>query len=306
MDDAELGKALALSDPNVDAEKVMPPGTDAQKAGRLEFAYESLNFRFYDERLNRELIAPKLTQLLMARSRLNVDSPFSPVTRPDDSPDSGHGSMRVGLGYYSAGNENGQVTLHWRAAYHDMLDRPGGFIPGAQISFLDVSLGIDKEGDASLNKLYLLDAMSLAPDNRIFSSWSWNVRAGSDRQPVDNGWENRWFFQGGYGKSWGSADKLHGYLLVSSEVDTGSAVSRNASFGVGVESGLSYQFANQDRVLLSGQYMAMFDSRFGARSQASLQWNHVVSQNVSVRAEAGYRKWETDDVYGEIRGYFYF
>ncbi|WP_434356237.1 DUF4105 domain-containing protein [Parasalinivibrio latis] len=306
LDDVELGIALALSDPNVDAEQEMPPGTDSQKAGRLEFAYESLNFRFYDERLNRDVVAPKLTGLLMARSRLDVGSPFSQVPRPDDSSESGHGSMRVGLGYYGAGEENSQITFHWRAAYHDMLDRPGGFIPGAQISFLDMSLGIDKEGDITLNKLYLLDAMSLAPDNRIFSSWSWNVRAGSDRQPVDNGWENRWFFQGGYGKSWGSADKLHGYLLASSEVDTGSAVSRNASFGVGVESGLSYQFANQDRVLLSGQHMIMLDSPFAARSQASLQWNHVVTQNLSVRTEAGYWKWEADDVYGEIRGYFYF
>ncbi|XQF92430.1 DUF4105 domain-containing protein [Pseudoalteromonas espejiana] len=43
----------------------------------LEMAYEWLNFEFYDKALNREKIAPRLTKLLLMRSKYAVPSPLS-------------------------------------------------------------------------------------------------------------------------------------------------------------------------------------------------------------------------------------
>ncbi|MCG2837961.1 DUF4105 domain-containing protein [Photobacterium sp. WH77] len=279
-------------------------GSLSERAAILEMAYEWLNFEFYDQALAREDIAPQLQKLLIARSKLNTSSPFSEPVKPAMSPDEGHNSSRLGLGYRYSNHNADQALLEWRVAYHDLLDNAGGYIPGAQISFFDLQLGVDQDGDVDLNQLYLLDAMSLAPDYRVFDSLSWNIRAGYDRQPDTRGLTGRYFMQGGYGKSWGDANRLHAYTLLSSELNYFDAQGENLSLGLGMESGLVWQANEEHKLALSAQGLYQWDAmRWRTESQAS--WHWALSQQLGLRTEVTYQQWQRDELSSTLRFFVY-
>ncbi|WP_070965482.1 DUF4105 domain-containing protein [Vibrio sonorensis] len=280
--------------------------TDQERAAILEFAYEWLNFELYDLGLERDPTAKRLTELLYQRSRIKVDSPFGDVPVPEVSPEKGHASARFGLGFQSNKFSNDKVTLEWRAAYHDLLDSQAGFIPGAQISFLDTQLTIDEESNTRLDRFYFLDAMALAPSNKVFDSLAWNIRFGYDRQPTENKMAGRWFGQGGFGKAWGESDGLHLYSLLSASVSGGELTNYDAVAGAGIEMGILYQVSDNHRVGLQGQYLALIDSPADQHAQAKASWHWTLDRNVAVRAEASYQHWHAEEVSGKITGYFYY
>ncbi|KDM89923.1 DUF4105 domain-containing protein [Photobacterium galatheae] len=280
-------------------------GTPAERAATLEMAYEWMNFEFYDQALPRDVYAPKLQKLLLARSQLDTPSPFSEPPRPVMSPDEGHNSTRLGLGYRYSKHEADQALLEWRIAYHDLLDNAGGYIPGAQISFFDLQLGVDRQGKVDLNQLYLIDAMSLAPDYRVFDSLSWNIRAGYDRQPDENGLTGRYFMQGGYGKSWGDANSLHAYALMSSELSYFDAQGENLNLGFGAESGVVWQASDAHKLALSAQGLYQWDA-MRWRTEAKASWHWALTQHLGLRTQLQYQQWQRDDFSSSVRLYAYF
>ncbi|GEM_PF-656265 len=125
-------------------------------------------------------------------ARAHVDGPsIAPPPRPEQRPDEGHGTGRAGLGLGTYGGV-GYAELQWRAAYHDLLDPPGGYLRGAQVSFLSIAArayehgseprdGREPEGGVALERLQLLGARSLAPRNRPFPGWAWGAGVGVER-----------------------------------------------------------------------------------------------------------------------------
>ncbi len=279
---------------------------EQERAAILEMAYEWLNYQFYDEGLDRDTTAPQLRLLLYERSKIKTPSPFSPVQKPSASPDEGHGSSRLGLAFTGFDDHANTVELSWRIAYHDLFDAPGGFIPGAQISFFDTALSLDEGGSSRLERFYIIDAMSLAPDNRVFDSWAWNIRTGFDRQPDLDRRSERWFVQGGYGKSWGDPNRLHGYLLASAEVNAGDIAYRSAELGVGAESGLIWQVSSKHKLGITGQQHYLIDSDTDSHSKVLLHWQWSPVAAWGLRTEGGYQKWRSEDVYGKLTAFYYF
>ncbi len=280
--------------------------TPKELAAIYEFAYEWLNFEFYDTGLERDTTAKRLTKLLYQRSRLNVTSPFTPVPTPKVSPEKGHGSARMALGYNYSNTLGNSMTLQWRAAYHDLLDAPQGFIPGAQISFLDTQLSYNESGTARLDRLYVVDAMALAPSNRVFDSLAWNIRTGFDRQPNGDKLSGRWFAQNGYGKAIGQADKLHAYGLLSGEISGGQLTGYDATFGAGIEAGILWQASEHQRIALQGQYFYLVNADADYHSQANLSWQWAIQRNLALRTDAIYQKWHTEDTALRLSAYFYY
>ncbi|WP_240472652.1 DUF4105 domain-containing protein [Salinivibrio socompensis] len=241
--------------------------TDEQLAAIYEFAYEWLNFDFYDQALPRDPYAQRLTQLLALRSQIDAASPFEPVKNTNIAPDKGHGSTRIGIGARAAKYRSDALTFAWRAAYHDLLDPQDGFVPGAQISFVDVAVSHDEDGHTQLDKLYLIDAMTIAPKKPVFSSLSWNVRAGFDRQSTTDKQEGRWFAQGGMGQSWGDSNGLHAYALWSTSLSHGAASDDQFNLATGLESGLLWQLADDHRLGVQAQYLPLLNRSSLTQSQ---------------------------------------
>jgi hypothetical protein len=303
LTDKQLGAAkLAMQGEYPSAELY----SASEQAAILEMAYEWLNYQFYAGGLERGVTAPQLTQLLIKRSKIKFSSPFDPVPEPQVSPEQGHGSARFGFGFTGFNYTKNALTVSWRMNYHDLFDAPGGFIPGAQISFMDTELSLSELGASRLEHLYLLDAMSLPPDNAVFDSWSWNIRAGFDRQPDVKSRRGRWFAQGGYGKSWGDPNCLHGFLLASAELNTGAVTYRDVEVGAGIETGLIWQAASEHRLGLLASQLHLFDSDVDYRTKASFNWQWSPVQAWGFRAEAGYLHWRGEESYGKLQALYYF
>lgn len=280
--------------------------TDEQLAAIYEFAYEWLNFDFYDQALPRDPYAQRLTKLLSMRSQVSAASPFESVANINVSPDKGHGSTRIGFGARTAKYGPDALSFEWRAAYHDLMDPQDGFVPGAQISFVDVAISHDENGNTQLDKLYLIDAMTIAPKKRVFSSLSWNIRAGFDRLPGTERQDSRWFAQGGVGQSWGESDGLHAYALWSTALTHGDASDNQFNLATGIESGLLWQLADDHRLGVQAQYLPLLNRSSLTQSQVDMTWHWRVTDDWSIRSKARYQHWENEEISGHITSYFYF
>ena len=280
--------------------------TAEQTAAILEMAYEWLNFEFYDQGLNRDIIAPRLTELLIQRSKIKSPSPFTQPPQPLVTPDQGHASSRFGLSVTDYKDYATGYSFSYRLAYHDLLDQSAGFIPAAQISFLDIEASIDDNAIGRVERLYILDAMSLAPDNRVFDSWSWNMRMGYDRQPDISRRSSRWFMQGGYGKSLGDPNKLHTYFLGSLELNAGDITTRTLEPGLGSEFGSIWQVNKSNKVALTGNMMWLVNSDINYRSQLAFNWNWSFATNWALRSKISHQQWHAEDVIAQLTLHHYF
>ena len=95
-------------------------------------------------------------------------------------PDEGHLRKRLMAG---AGARNGGsfVELSWRPGYHDLLDRPAGYVPGAQIEGMSWRLRYDRdERRVSVRDFRLVEVLSVAPFDPWMKKPSWTVGTGLD------------------------------------------------------------------------------------------------------------------------------
>ncbi|MFK3864694.1 Lnb N-terminal periplasmic domain-containing protein [Pseudoalteromonas rhizosphaerae] len=279
--------------------------SESQLVAILEMAYEWLNFEFYDKNLNREEIAPRLAKLLLMRSKYKIASPFTKPNRPAASPEQGHGSSKITLARTHYNQQSDLTSFAYRLAYHDLLDTSAGFIPGAQISFFDIEGAIKDNGNTQLEHFYLLDAMSLAPDNRIFDSWSWNLKMGFDRQPNNDFQQGRWFTKGGYGKSIGNPNTLHGYLLAQVEFNNGD-ITDKLTTGFGTEAGVIWQINNSHKLALTTNIMWLVDADVDNHADLTLKWNYALSRNLSIRTELKNQRWYTSSTSAKLAIQYYF
>ncbi|PKG40170.1 Lnb N-terminal periplasmic domain-containing protein [Psychromonas sp. Urea-02u-13] len=303
MTDQELQAARDIKD----GKSVDLSGFTSQKqASILEMAYEWLNFEFYDQGLSRKSIAPRLTNLLIQRSKIKLPSAFTQPLQPEISPELGHSSSRLGLSINGYDDNATRYSLSYRLAYHDLLDKSAGFIPGAKISFLDIEASINNDLNSRIERLYLIDAMSLAPDNRIFTSWSWNIRIGYDRQVDNSKHSGRWFTQGGYGKSIGDPNALHAYFLASFELNGGDITNNSVEVGLGSELGTVWQVNNNNKIALTGNIMWLVDTDVDYHNQLNLAWNWAFDTDWALRSKISHQQWRDEDVMAKLTLFHYF
>ncbi|MFP4129246.1 MAG: DUF4105 domain-containing protein [Halorhodospira sp.] len=172
-------------------------------------------------------------------ARAGIDGPsIPPPPRPERRPDEGHGTGRAGIGLGSYAGV-GYAELQWRAAYHDLLDPPGGYLRGAQVSFLAIAArayghgepsdGRGPEEGVALERLQLLRARSLKPRNRPFPGWAWGAGVGVERmRDADGERPLMAHLQGDLGPAWAWRDgrlRLYtgagGTLRASGHLDDG-------------------------------------------------------------------------------------
>jgi len=303
MSDADLAAARRLMEgKNIDSDAYTP----AQHAAILEMAYEWLNFEFYDQGLDRDIVAPRSTALLVARSKLKLSSPFSQPVQPEVSPEKGHPSSRIGFSVSDANQYGSRYNLSYRMAYHDLLDQSAGFIPGAQISFFDLEASIDEQATTRIEQFYFIDAMSLAVDNRVFDSWAWKLRMGYDRQADETKQSGHWFTQGGYGKSLGDPNHLQTYLIGTVAFNGGDITDATIEVGLGAELGALWQIDNDNKLSLTANMSYLIDTDVDYHSQVDLDWHWALSRNWALRSKLRHQQWRNDDTTAKLTLYHYF
>jgi hypothetical protein len=195
------------------------------RAQLIEAAYKYL--RYTQTNAARDpIIAEHSFQLLQA---LRAQAAWLP---PDDetlatsrrSPDLSHGSRRVAVG---AWNDEGldYLTLGLRLSLHSLEENRNGFPPGAQINIGNLDLRLDEHGKFDLNRLDLVDIVSLSPRDRFFQPLSWAVQAGIDRQWTGGREHRVAHVDGGAGVSYalGAGSLVYGLATARLEYNHGYA-----------------------------------------------------------------------------------
>lgn len=262
------------------------------RARVLEVAHDYLYYRQQAAAVPAQAVAQRIQRILLARSHITVDSGFPPVPEPSLSPAQGHGTLRLAAGGVW---EDGQFSLglRLRPAYHDLLDPPGGYIAGAQISFLDLRLRIDVEDeDIAVDRLALVDITSISTRGALFKPVSWRISTGLRQRPVSAPFapDSRlgYYLQGGPGLAWGEADRLAGYVFGLASADVNGGFEQGYALGAGGSAGLvAYPVPGWQLRVEAGviQYLAGDDGR---RSWIALIQQWPLGGNLALRVGIGY------------------
>jgi hypothetical protein len=293
MDDEERSLAYRLSqglaasgDPQLSS---LP---EAEQARVIEVGYDYLNYLRTTGRTPVKAPTSLGRELLLARSRISVESDDPPVPVPEVRPDQGHGTSRLALG---AGRRDGAnfVELRGRPTYHDLMDAEDGYARGAQIEFFDFGLrDYDKGIGLRVEDIRPVTIISIAPRNAFFQPLSWKFDIGWSRRRLANGSEPLVAgVHGGSGLAWTVPDPFTSNTLVYAFVEStlqadprlgsGYALGAGPSLGVQIDPSARWRAA----VYLSGQRFFAGDTDTswsgGVRQRYTLGTNHALRLDLS-------------------------
>jgi hypothetical protein len=117
--------------------------------------------------------------LLIQRASLSVASAPLPETNQETRPDLGHAPYQLGVGggYLSQNQlQSGFTELHFKFAYHDLLNNDVGYIPFTQVDFPNITLRYMTEPNSLwLERLGVFTVTSLSPMDELEKQLSWKV-----------------------------------------------------------------------------------------------------------------------------------
>lgn len=158
-------------------------------------------------------------ELLLYRSRLPL-KPFSSLMKGED-PRNSHSENRLGAGF-GANRESGFFELSYRAAYHDLLDRPLGYVPGAEIEIAPMRFQVDEEGDLSIRQIDLVNISSLSLRDELVRPISWKLKTGYEElPPFEIGEEKLGYLEVGLGPSFSPHSSVLLWSLFGVRADGG-------------------------------------------------------------------------------------
>ncbi|MEE9494055.1 MAG: DUF4105 domain-containing protein [Gammaproteobacteria bacterium] len=215
---------------------------EKEQSRLLELSYDYARYRALQVASKRDARASDNYQLLVARSKLPAGDVWPDLIRPDVQPEEGHETTRFSTGAGSL-DDDAYLSFRFRPAYHDILDPLPGYSPGSQINFLDFrGRYFLKDRHFRLDRLTLIDILSLTPRTRFFKPISWGVDTGFERMHTGQGETNGLQINGGSGVSYRLFDKHLAYFLVKGQLKIARRFEDNFTLGTGGHAGLLFFF----------------------------------------------------------------
>lgn len=156
------------------------------RARVCDLSTEYLKFQYSRGNVAREDYQRRLIAILGERSRLEGVREDYDYPRPAQ-PLEGHLSDRLSA---AMGSRDGRLfqDVRYRPVYHDALDPDEGYIQGGQINFMNaVGRYYYEEKRFELNRLDIIDIVSLSPIDMFFRAFSWRAHTGVVRCDVFSG-----------------------------------------------------------------------------------------------------------------------
>lgn len=266
-----------------------------EQSDTLDLAYDYLTYNRILSRDEGNAAKRHSWQLLSRRAQLGRKDALPPLPPPRFSPERGHETMRLALGI---GREAGRwfTQYRFRPVFHDQLDRAAGYLPGAQIIFLETAIRQIEEAGARLQELTVLDIESLSPRSRFFRPRSWTVGFGAQRRRLRS---HALTAEGAkrdtidettllYGKAGAGISALGPggalyYGLIGAQLLQGDALDQNFSLGAGPRLGVIAQLS--DRFALRAEGGALHyeigDRHNDLRANLALQY--ALNTNLALR-----------------------
>jgi hypothetical protein len=196
--------------------------------------------------------------ILVRRARLAVVTTDPPAPSWAIPPDEAHLRHRLtaGGGFYNGGSF---TELSWRPGYHDLLDRPQGILPGAEIWGFSGRVRYDSNQHIYIRDVRLVEIMSLAPFDSWSRSPSWTAGTGLDTAFELGKPAYRSLVYEGHVGSGLSAAPWDGALvfgMAQLEGDVGSPLRDGFTLGGALRAGLIVDLTAHVRALLDGALSA--------------------------------------------------
>ncbi|MBI3564030.1 MAG: DUF4105 domain-containing protein [Elusimicrobia bacterium] len=212
------------------------------------------------------------------------DPPAPPWAAP---PDEGHLRHRLMVG---AGARNGGsfTEVAWRPGYHDLLDRPRGYLPGAAIEGLSWRLRYDRDDRrVSVRDFRLVEILSAAPWDSWTKPPSWSAGTGLDTafelgKPADRSLVYEGHVGGGLSAAVGPG---LAYALTQAEGSAGSPLRDGYAVGGALRAGGAFPLTPSLTAALDGALSGrvLGDRTPDHRLRAALNW--APARDLAVRAE---------------------
>jgi hypothetical protein len=245
--------------------------------------------------------------VLIARSGLNVQTEPVVITPIAPPPERGHPTRRVGIG---AGWRQDEFfeEISLRAAYHDLLDPEEGHSPDAQIQFLAAKLRhYERRNQFRLERLAVLDILSLAPMDRLFQRPSWKVSATFEtvRRPGCT-------YCGNFNFNVGPGIALESHVLrrevsfAFAEIDANysHALEENHRVGGGGTVGMLADVAERWKILLTATYLRYPLGDQSDNTKYSFQQRFTLFENCTIRLELNHFERRDNEVAISVHTYF--
>lgn len=262
----------------------------------LELASDYLRYRGIRETRDSNPHRDQIHGLLVARSHLNAASPPIPTPPYATQPELGHESSRAGVGI---GRHQGEwfTELSVRAGYHDLLDPDAGYTPAAQIEVVGVSVRYYPERQRlSLDRLTVLDIVSLSPVDSLFFVPSWKVRAGLETVNLE---ECRYCLAFNLNGGIGLAAQTHWldgelyFIFPELDITVSHAFEEQQRSGAGVTAGALVTLNDRWKILVSSTYLHYPWGDTSQELRAFFGLSHALAQNLVLRFELYHRDQNT-------------
>lgn len=186
----------------------------------------------------------RMRTLLTRRSMIDVPEQRIKPAEPAVDPASGHPTARLAIAPGHA-RDASYLALRLRPAYHDLLDAPEGYRPGAHIDFLDGEIRLDEDSQRlRIERLAAIDIDSLAPFDAFFKPVSWFFgfgwrQAATDSKGAfsDQAHHGVAYLDGGAGISLNTGGHTQCYVQLGIDAEVGQRLQKGWRTGVGPRTG---------------------------------------------------------------------
>jgi len=220
----------------------------------LDLAVEYLQYRYGKEKVSRDDYSSLFLSILTARSTLGRPEGLDYAVPRPTSPEKGHGSKRLSVGF-GYGEDRSFQEIRLRPAYHDLMDDDAGYIPGSQIQFCDTRLRYYfSDRKFELEEFNLIDIISLSERDMFFKPFSWKAQTGLMQKRRDDG-DNHLIYYLSTGGGFAYRNRFLGlyYGMMESDLNFGGSFESNHALGAGASMGLHKKITSFWKLHLHGK-----------------------------------------------------
>jgi hypothetical protein len=259
-----------------------------ERARVLELAQSYLQYQLDTGGQPRDVVAPRLLSVLRARASMEVEGATPTMAEPATRPDEGHRSARLAIGFGATHNQLfAEVNL--RPVYHDLLDPAAGYVRGAAIEVLDVSVRRYEGRRPNLESLNLVGIRSITPRNELFQPTSWHVDAGFERFRKSGKDLGAIVFslEAGAGPTWEPLEDVLVSGFVDATLFADGKWPNGRVFGIGPQANVLWSISPRWNLKLDGRWQEIFGGNRTDRFDAGVQLGFALGRNWAIRLGGG-------------------
>ena len=295
---AVLQAARQLVEHSTDVQAPIGELSEQEKIQALELAYAYARYLAVQKRKANPQLRRRTIEILSARAKHSKSAGFAETPRPDYRDDQGHLSQRLQVKSgttlsdtrsHSRPDHLGFIDLSYRAAFHDVMDPPQGFVPGSQIQMGHLNLRLWDGGAVRVQQFQVVDILSLSQQTYFQQPIAWSVSGGLDRF-IGADAELYGYLHTGFGKAWlTSAGRFYG--LAQAQLMADNQFHKGAQLSLGPRLGWLWQ-GQKIQAQLEGNWQGLswLDKTKRTEIKANLGWRLATNAQVKLEAKSQHFK----------------